>query len=207
MSLDVELQKKNANIAVLLNSAIMVGRYRGEEIWNEVEKLIDEVPNDTLVLIDFREAMPLQYTFSQYAFGPLLQALNSGRWSRKYVIFQMCEFHKSGFFRGVLKYLGTDLLRKESEKGFALAGFYVKLILEGQKSISFIGALTESQAKVLDIANGMKVATVRQVREKLDLSEETVVDALRFLVEKYFLVGPATESVATPTYYSFYNYL
>ena len=90
MSLDVELQKKNANIAVLLNSAIMVGRYRGEEIWNEVEKLIDEVPNDTLVLIDFREAMPLQYTFSQYAFGPLLQDLNSGRWSRKYVIFQMC---------------------------------------------------------------------------------------------------------------------
>ncbi len=184
-----------------------VGRYRGEGIWNDVKKLLDEVPNNTLALIDVRQAMPLQYTFCQHAFVPLFQALNSGRWSCKYVIFQMYDFHKSGFFRGVLKHLGRELPRKESEKGFIEAGFYTKLTLEDERIIRFIGKLSENQNKVLNVVNEMKVVTAGQVREKLKLSDEIIVDALRFLVEKYFLVGPSTESVPIPKYYSFYNYM
>lgn len=204
---EIRLRKEVVDIADLLKSAIMVGQYRGEEVWSELEKLIEGMSDNTLALIDIRQAMPLQYTFCQYAFGPLFEALDKGRWSCKYVIFQMYDFHKSGFFRGVLKHLGRELPRKESEKGFIEAGFCTKLTLEDEGIIRFIGKLSENQNKVLNVVNEMKVVTTGQVREKLQFSDEIIVDALRFLVEKYFLVGPSTESVPIPKYYSFYNYM
>jgi len=203
----IQLQKESINIRDLLKSAVMVGRYRGEEVWSELEKEIEEMSDNTLALIDIRLAMPLQYTFCQYAFAPLFQAFHKGRWAHKYVIFQMHDFHKSGFFRGVLKGIGTELPRKESEKGFVEAGFYAKLILGDQEYISFVGRLNEDQSKVLNIINEMKSASVDQIRGKLSLSAEVVVPALSFLVQKHFIVGLSTESVLVPNYYSFYKYL
>lgn len=206
MSVSMEFHKKDVDIVNLLGSAAMVGMYRGKEAWGEVEKQVDEVLDNTLVLIDIRRANPLQYEFCQYAFGPLFEALNSGRWLHKYVIFRMHDFHKPGFFRGILKHLGTELPRKESEKGFVSAGFYAKLVVGDEELISFVGGLTENQKRTLDVVNEMKEATAKQVVEKLDLSEETVVDVLRFLVKNYFVVRPAAQVDTTPHYYSFYKY-
>lgn len=204
---ETRLQKKRVDVADLLRSAIMVGRYRGEEVWSELEKLIEGMPDNAVALIDIRQAMPLQYTFCQYAFGPLLEALDEGRWVHKYVIFGVHDFHQSGFFRGVLKSLGTELPRKESQKGFVEAGFYAKLILGDQKCISFIGRLNEDQLKVLNVINEMTIATVDQIRARLGLSAEAVVAAISFLVQKHFVVGPPTESVPAPSYHSLNNYL
>lgn len=207
MSSDVRFPKKVVKIANLLNSAIMVGQYRGEEIWGELKRLMDEVPIRTLVLVDIKEAMPLQYTFCKYAFGPLFEALNSGGWQQKYVMFRMHDFHRSGFFRGVLKHLRAELPRKESEKEFVSAGFYAKLIVGDEKSINFVGSLTENQKRTLAVVNELKEITTRQVVQKLSLSEESVVDALRFLVNKYFVIGPDGKARTVPHYYSFYKYL
>jgi len=204
----VKFNKSDLDISRdVLNSVALVGMYRGKEAWDAVERLMSELSDNTLVLIDIKRASPLQYEFCQYAFGPLFEALNSGRWLHKYVIFQMYDFHKPGFFRGVLKHLGTELPRKESEKGFVSAGFYAKLVIGDEKLISFVGSLSESQQRILDVVNEMKEVAAKQVVEKLDLSEEIVVDALRFLVRKYFVVGSDRESGPIPRYYSFYNYL
>jgi len=207
MSLNVQFPKRRVEIADLLNSPIMAGQYRGEEVWEELEKVMDDVPEGTLILFDIRKAMPLQYTFCQYAFGPLLNALDTRRWLNKYVIFQMYDFHRSGFFRGVLKCLREDLPRKEAEKEFVSAGFYVKLIVEGEESISFVGRLTENQKRTLAAVNELKEVTTRQVVEKLGLSEEDVVEALHFLVDKYFVVKSDAQAPTIPHYFSFNKYL
>jgi hypothetical protein len=207
MSVSVEPQRRDIDIVKVLDSAAMVGMYRGKEVWNQVEIHMDEVADNTLVLIDIRGANPLQYEFCQYAFGPLLENLNSDRWLQKYVVFRMHDFHKPGFFRGILKHLGTDLPRKESESRFVSAGFYAKLIVGDEQRISFIGALNENQVRTLDVVNELIEATARQVVEKLGLPEEMSVDALRFLVRNYFVAMPAAQTDVTHYYYSFYKYL
>jgi len=206
MSSVTQFRKQEIDIVDLLNSPAVVGMYRGKEAWSELEKQIDGVSDNALVLIDIRRANPLQYEFCQYAFGPLFEALDSGRWLHKYVIFQMYDFHKPGFFRGILKHLGTGLPRKESERGFISAGFYSKLILGDEDLIRFVGDLSEDQERTLDVVNELKEVTTRQVVKKLDLSDETVVDALRFLVSKYFVVGSDAQADTIPHYYSFYKY-
>jgi hypothetical protein len=168
---------------------------------------MNEVTDNSMVIIDIREANPLQYEFCQYAFGPLLKAFNSGEWPRKYVIFRMYEFHKPGFFRGVLKDLGTELPRRESEGGFVSAGFYLKMVVGDTDLINFVGNLDEHKSQTLSVINDMKDATARQLVERLSLPEEVVVDSLRLLVEKKFIVGPYAHENEQPHYYSFYKYL
>lgn len=195
------------NVDEVLRSPIMVGQYRGEEVWGEVENTMEAVSPRTLVLIDIRKAMPLQYTFCQYAFGPLLEALHSNRWKDKYVMFQMYDFHRTGFFRGILKHLRVDLPRKESEREFVAAGFYLKLVIGDKRLITFAGNLTENQEQALLAVNELKEITSRQVIDKLSVSEESVVDALRFLVSKHLIVSHEPRKDSTPKYYSFYEYL
>jgi hypothetical protein len=196
----------NIDVVNMLNSPAVVGRYRGMEVKQQIERQMDETSNDFLVLIDLRKANPLQYEFCQYAFGPLIREINSNRWSNKHVIFQMQPYHESGYFRGVLKYLGTELSRKESEKGFVLAGFYTNLIIGDENCIRFIGNLNADQRKVLDEANRIKVITAKEVVSNLGLSEEVVVQSLGFLVTKHFLMISESDSGSTHHYYSFYNY-
>ena len=167
MSTKLQFPKTQVDVVGLLNSAAMVGMYRGKEVWSEVEKEMNVVLDNSMVMIDIREANPLQYEFCQYAFGPLFNALNKGRWPHKYVIFRMYDFHKPGFFRGVLKDLGTELPRRESEDGFASAGFYTKLIVGDKDVISFVGNLNENKSRTLAVINDMKDATAKQVVEKL----------------------------------------
>jgi len=200
----IEFKKEYLDIVKLLNSPAVVGMYRGKEIWSDIEKLMDRVTDGTLVLIDLRRANPLHYVFCQYAFGPLFESLMSRKWAQKYVIFQMYDFHKPGFFRGVLKYLGKELPRKKSEAGFVSANMYTKLIIGDEELINFVGNLDKNEQIILKVVNDMLSVTVRQVVQQSGLTEEIIVDGLRALEERYFIVVDKSGSV--PYYYSFYNY-
>ena len=171
---------RTLNVDEVLKSPIMVGQYRGEEVWGEVKATIGAVSPRTLILIDIRKAMPLQYTFCRYAFGPLIEALNSKKFEDKYVMFQMYDFHRSGFFRGILKHLRVDLPRRESEREFVAAGFYLKLVVGDKPSITFVGNLNKNQKLILSAVNKLKETISRQVIDELDISEESVVDPVRF---------------------------
>lgn len=205
--MSVQFPAKSIRVADLLNSTLMVGQYRGEETWRNLEKLMDGAARATLVLIDIREAMPLQYTFCQYAFGPLFKALDDGRWHDKFVIFRMLDFHRSGFFRGVLKHLQADLPRKDAEKEFVRAGFCAKLIVGDDKQISFVGDLTQDQVQTLSAVNRLTRVTARQLVATLSLSEESIVDTLRFLVSKWLIAAGGTGTQDAHIYYSLYKYL
>lgn len=112
---------------------------------------MNRVLDGTLVLIDLTKASWFHTAFCQPAFGPVFQALKDGKWPRKYVIFQMYDFHKWGFFQGVLKFLGIDVPRKKSESKFISANLCVKLITGDEESINFVGSLTAEENNVLKV--------------------------------------------------------
>ena len=207
MAEDIKFEVTNIDIVELLNSQSVVGIYRGKEAWQAINAKIEEVADTTLVKIDLRKANPLQYAFCQHAFGPLFEALNNKRWENKYIIFQLYDFHKAGFFRGVMKYLGKEIPRKESEIGFISADMSVKMIIGDQNEITFIGDLNQNEQRILEIVNEKKQVTVRDVVGITGFPEETVVDSFRALAKKYFVTKPYNTSNSHILYLSFYNYL
>jgi len=207
MSSPAGFNREDIDIADVLGSSAMVGMYRGQEVSNEIERLMDQAPGGTLVLFDIRKANPLQYEFCHYAFGPLMRELGSDKWQEKHVIFQMHDYHRAGFFRGVLKHLGTELPRRESEEGFIQRGFYCKLVLGDEESITFVGSLTDEQRRVLDLINHIKHATARRLSDDLALPDEAVVYAVEFLVRKHFVaMQGAPDDRRLLCYHSYCNY-
>jgi len=118
----------------------------------------------------------------------------------------MYDFHKPGFFRGVLKYLGSEFPRKECEAGFVAAGMYAKLIVGDEETINFIGNLDANEQTTLDVVNNFRQVTSMKAAEKTGLVGEIVVDALRSLAQKYFIVEHSGKSGQASHYCSFYNY-
>ena len=119
----------------------------------------------------------------------------------------MHDFHKLGFFQGILKSFDIDVLREKSESEFISVDMCAKLILGDEESINFVGKLKASEKAILEVVNNLKQANAEQVIEESGLKPEDVVDALRSLVKKYFIVEHSDESDQECHYYSFYNYL
>jgi len=206
----IEFKKEYIDIIDLLKSTIALGIYRGNEVWTEIEKLINRVSDCTLILIDLRQVIWLNTAFCQPAFGPIFESLKNHKWSRKYVMFQMYDFHKPGFFQGVLKYFEIDVPRKESESEFSSANMYAKLIVGDKDSINFFGNMDRNEQTILNVVNNLKQTIAKQVVDKSGLSEEIVVDTLRSLArDKYFIVEhivDKSDKKKKYNYYSFYNY-
>lgn len=202
-----EFKKEYVDIVDLLNSTIVVGAYRGQEVWTKIERVMNRVPDGILVLIDLRRVIWFDSAFCGPGFGLIFQALKDKKWSRKYVVFQMHSFLKPVFFRGILKHFEIESPRKEAESGFVSAGMYVKLVIGDEESINFVGSLNANEQAVLDVVNNSKQVTSVQVVSDTDLSTEVVVDALRSLAQKYFVVEHGNEAGQVVCYYSFYNYL
>lgn len=202
---DIEFKKEYVDIVNLLNSTIAVGAYRGQEVWTKIEKLMDRVPDGTLVLIDLRHVIWFDSAFCELGFGPMFHALKNKRWLHKYVIFQMYSFLKLVFFRGILKHFGAELPRKESESGFISAAMYAKLIIGDEELVDFVGKLNANEQTILDAVNNLRRVTSVQVVEKTGLSAEIVVDVLRSLAKKYFVLEH--NEACQVLYYSFNNYL
>lgn len=203
----IEFKIEYIDIVHLLKSAIALGVYRGREVWTELEKLVDSISEGTLVLIDLRKVLWISTSFYQPAFGPLFKSLGNHKWPRKYIIFQMYDIDNQGFFQGIMKYFKIDVPRKESESKFISANMYAKLIIGNKKSINFVGKLNKSEQNILNVVNNLRQTTAKQVVEKSELRMEIVVDTLRSLVQKYFIMEYSNDSDKECYYYSFYNYL
>ena len=197
------------DIVDILKSTIALGEYRGDEICTEIVKLMDIISDDTLLLIDIKQVIWLNTAFCQPAFGPVFQSLMKRIWSKKYIIFQMHDYHKPAFFQGILKSYKIDISRKESESKFISSKKYIKLIVGNEKNINFIGELNEKEYKTLDVVNDLKQATAMQVVDNSGLEMEDVVDTLRSLARSnYFVIEHIDNSEnQIHYYYSFYNYL
>jgi len=196
-----EFKNEHFDIVSILNSPSAVGPYRGHEVWTELEKVMNLVADGTLVLIDLKRTEWFNSAFCEPAFGPIFKALMTRTWSQKYLIFQMPEHHKRGFFQGVLKYLGKDVPRKEAENQFVAAGMYAKL-MQDDGSINFVGDLSDDERTILDLVNNKRAVTAKQMVQESPLSAGEVVDLLRSLSEdKYFVAKFGAEH-----FYSFYKY-
>ncbi len=203
----IELKRLPVDIVDILNSLIGLGPFRGNEVCAKVMNLIDTSIDRTLVIIDLRRIIWLNTAFCQPAFGPIFEGLKNGQWPRKYLLFKMNDYHKPGFFQGVLKHVGVDVPRKDAEAKFILKGMYAKLMIGSEDSIRFIGELNESELTVLDVINDLNEADANMIVQRSNLGLESVVDTLRSLIGKYFIVEYSEKDAQGFKYYSFNNYL
>lgn len=203
---EFEFQKEHVFINDLLKSTIAVGSYRGKEVWEEIKGLIENSEDEILFCIDLRKMVWLNTGFCEPAFGPMFRALLDRRWSRKYLIFQMYAVQKLGFFQGILRYLTIDAPRKESEQKFISENLFTKLIVGDDEKIDFLGNLNSNENKILQIVNDLKKANADRIKEQSFLTTEVVVDTLRALLDKYFILKYEKEGDET-IYCSFYNFI
>lgn len=197
----------NFNITELLNSPIALGEIRGDEIWLELDKYIDGVPDGSLILINLRDATWIDTAFCVRAFGPLFKAFIDKRWSCKYVIFKMLTNTNRNLFQGILRFIGKDVKRKEAEEEFISAELYTKIMVESDELISFIGNLDHNERTILTIVNKVKDTTALNIAHETNISIETVVKTLDSFIDKYFIILDENNLTHDKHYLSFYNFI
>ena len=197
--------KKYYDIAQVSNAAQITGENAGSKLWDAIEKVMNETPDETLIIIDLYKCTVLDYNFCKCAFGPLFQTLENKCFSKKYVLFQINDYHQPVFFRGVMWHFNFEFHSEVAREKFISSNKYVKLIDNAGK-INFIGKLEENENIVLDVVNKMGEITVENVMEETGLPAEVIVHNLNSLVEKYFIVGPFVKKSSKPIYYSFKKY-
>ncbi len=202
----VEFKKQHVDIVDILNSNIALGPFRGDEICAELRSLIDTSMDETMMEIDLRRIIWLNTAFCQPAFGLIFENLKARLWSRKYLLFRMNDYHKPGFFQGILKHFDIDVPRKGAESKFISENMYTKIMIGNKNSIEFIGELTEAERNILDVINNLHKADANIIVQKSNLSFEIVAESLLSLEGKYFIVKfeKADQGIQ---YYSFNNYL
>ncbi len=204
---NIEFKINYIDIVRLLNSPVVLGEYRGREVWLEINNQIESLPDGTLVWIDIEQALFINTAFFEPAFGPIFKTSERESWLRKYVMFQMKDMHKPGFYQGVLKYCGKDVPRREAEAQFINSEMYAKVIEGKRNQINFVGNLDNNEHEILDVVNKIGEANAKQVVEVSNLTEEITVDTLRSLRDKHFIVEHENKSNKKCHYYSFYKYV
>lgn len=184
------MEKKIITIDIIQNilqAPAAVGSYRGKEVHNFIENEINKLTSNSILVLDFKKALPLQYVFCQYAFGPLLKSLQQD--TILPVVFRMHEHHKQCFFRGVIKHIDKDLSRDESEKAFVKSGMFTMILLDDNVDINFISNLTPIEEKVLNFINSTESISQRNIIEaKENCQPSDIIDSLRSLVRKGFIL-------------------
>jgi len=202
----IEFKRLAVDIVDVLHSTIALGPFRGNEICAKLRSSIDTSMDGTMVEIDLRRIIWLNTAFCQPAFGLIFEGLKEKVWSSKYLLFRMNDYHKPGFFQGVLKHFGIDVPRKEAESKFISENMYTKLMIGSEDSIEFIGELAEGERIILDVVNDLNRADANMIVQKSKLTIEVVAESLLSLESKYFIVK-SEEAGLGIQYDSFNNFL
>ena len=168
------------------------GRYKGEEVNKILIDKISGLSSDSLLVLDFQKANPLDYVFCQYAFGSILEMIQE---KSKPMMFSMQPIHKRCFYRGVLKYINSDLPRKtqleEMEDMFLESGLYTMIKAHENKNIEFIGKLSPEEESILKFINNANSVSERGVIDALQGFQPTpIIESLKSLSRKGFIISP-----------------
>ena len=189
----------------VIQEPILTGRYRGIEVKEILEKYVDEMESNSLLVIDLRKALPLDYPFCQFAFGPLLKMLQDNKSDCKFFLYHMQESHKSCFFRGVMKHIKKDLPRSKSMEAFVEADMFTMIKVGESNEIKYVSNLNTIEQEILELIDEEKSISGRKISEKKkDIPFESIGSALRSLNRKGFIVHIKNND---DNYHSIYNYL
>lgn len=173
----------------VLQSPAAVGRYRGHEVSEFLNLQIKTILPKSILIIDIREANPLQYNFCQFAFGPLLKMIQKNKSENIPTIFQMQEHHRPFFFRGVIKYIDKSISRSASEQAFIQSGMFTMLMLEGKNTIEYIANLNFIELEILNFVNESSIISEREIiKAKKKIQAANIIDALRTLNKMGFII-------------------
>lgn len=200
------MEKKIITIDIIQNvlqASAAVGPYRGKEVSDFLEHEVEKITSKSVLVIDIRKALPLQYVFCQYAFGPLLKSLQEGK--SLPTVFKMHEHHKQCFFRGIIKYINKNLPRNESEKAFIESGLFTMILLDNSEDIQYISNLEPLENEILNFVNEAQSISQRDIIEAKTAKEPAdIIDTLRSLDRKGFVLHTKN---GIEEYSSIYHYI
>lgn len=176
----------------IIKASYTGGRYKGEEVNKLLIDRINDLTPNSLLLIDFKKANPLDYVFCQYAFGPILKIIQE---NIKPTIFQMQLLHKRCFYRGILKHIDKTLPRnstlEDSEKIVFGAGIYLMIETDIEEKIEFVGNLNSDDNSILKYINEIHSVSERDIIDaKKDLQPAKIIESLNSLNKKGFILSP-----------------
>lgn len=204
MEIALQFEVLRKDIAEVLRSKTLMGEFRGKEVWKRLREDLTKLPEYSLLLIDTTSALFLDYDFCKHALAPLFSDEELER-QRLFVIFQLPASDRNAFFHGVLKHLAKPLKEySHSQETFVSHGLVCKILASPEGPLEFVGSLVEDEEVVLKAVNDLKRARVDLLARTVHRAHEDVVDSVRSLVEKGFVIdfdGTHHE------YYSFNNYL
>lgn len=180
-----------------------MGRHRGTEIWNYIEEILDD-QNEQIIIINLVDANPLQYTFCQYAFGPLIELLSKSENSRAYVLFKMKQYHVNSFFHGLLRYFNITSSLEDAKIKFEEHKMHVKILYDDCK-IEYVGQLNRQDSCVLNVINKSNGLSIRSLADACDLTDEAVHESLERLMKFYFIISLVIDK--NKRYYSIQSFI
>jgi hypothetical protein len=192
------------DIVIAADSITLMGEERGYETWQVLRPRLQSLPCESVMILDMSEISMLDYKFSQSAFGPLFA---SGTFHNSFhrVLFSLPNSVRNSFFEGILKANGHPTKSfAESEKMFAEAGLHCKIAVTKGNSIDFVGNRTPGEESVLKAVNQLRQARLAQLVDPSGLRIEDVVDNLRSLAAKGFVMEQQkADNVSYCSYYQF----
>lgn len=201
-------QKTIDIIENVLQSPMATGSYRGEEVSETLNNTIKSLDTHELLVIDICKAFPLEYSFCEYAFGPLLKKLNENKAENKLIIFHLLKDDEFCFFRGVLKHIDSSIPRHGSissaKSAFIESGMFLMMKYDNNNEIQYIAKLLKIEQEILTFVNEKEAVSGRGIIEaKKEFESETIVDSIRSLKQKGFIVQLED---GDDQYYSIYKY-
>ncbi len=180
----------------IIKASYTGGRYKGEEVYKLLIGIITNLTPSSLLLIDFQKANPLDYVFCQYAFGPIIHAIQE---NNKPTIFKMKLIHKRCFYRGILKHVDRTLPRnttiEETEKIFLGTGLSTMIETGGMENIEFIGNLNSIDKSILKFINESHSVTERDIIDAIEeFQPNKIIESLSSLNKKGFIINPKNGS-------------
>jgi hypothetical protein len=184
----MEFKDSFIDVNELLNSNIAIGVYRGEEFSDKVFSKIDNTPVNILTTIDFTTPQFIDTAFFKLAVGPIMDKLKSSKYNNKYLLFKINNIDRNLLFAGIMSYFEIKTKLNNAEEIFVSKDFSIKLLIGNSKNINYIGKLNEHESLILDTIDKIKEATIGLIQEKTKLEANIIVDNVRSLRDKYFLI-------------------
>lgn len=176
------------DIISLLDSRTLMGEIRGHDAWNMMRAELGSFSATDGLILDMSAAAMLDYGFSAFAFGSLFSDSELYSVCRQ-TIFILAPSSRNAFFEGILK--ATQRPRKsysQSQAMFIESGYCCKIAPSRRGPLDFIGRLSSDETTVLNSVNNLGSGVIEQIVGHSGLRFEKVLDDLRTLASKGFVI-------------------
>ncbi|MCZ7673840.1 MAG: winged helix-turn-helix transcriptional regulator [Chloroflexi bacterium] len=162
------------------------GRTRGQRIREQIETLLDSVPEGGVLRIELKGVEVMDFSFSSEVFGKLIGAWATSFPSRVLVLSNPSEYVTINLNQA-LKALGL-----------------LALVTNSGNQWNIIGKATDTDRETLHVVARLKEATTPEIAEALNIKLTTCNQRLKKLVDSGLLIRSRTTSITGGEQYTYF---